>query len=80
MTTSGNMGLDALADAIAERVCARLKADNEPVYIDAKEVARRLGRSLRSVHHMAAVGTIPSVRQGTRVMFRWEQVQRALEG
>jgi excisionase family DNA binding protein len=79
MTTTGNSGLDALADAIAERVVEKIKADQEPTYISAKEVARRMGRSLRTIHHMAKTGAIPSERQGSRVMFRWADVQRTLD-
>ena len=52
MTNTGDSGLDALADAIAERVLDRIRADQQPTYIDAKEVARRLGRSVRSVYHI----------------------------
>src|ERR1019366_2283519 len=40
--TTGNQGLDALADAIAERVIARMEAASAPAYINAREVARRL--------------------------------------
>ena len=71
MTTTGNMGFDAFVDAIAERVCQRLREANEPEYLDAKEVARRLSRPLRSVHQMAKVGTIPSRRDGRRVLRAW---------
>ena len=77
--TSGNSGLDALADAIAARVVAKIQAAQEPAYIGAKEIARRLGRSLRSVHHLAKMGQIPSIRQGRRVMFSWHEVQSAIE-
>jgi helix-turn-helix protein len=79
MTDTGNLGLDALADAIAERVVDKIQAAQQPTYINAKEVARRLGRSVRSVYHMANIGTILSHRQGSRVMFRWDEVQRGLE-
>jgi excisionase family DNA binding protein len=51
----------------------------EPEQYEAKEVARRLSRPLRSIHQMAKVGTIPSRRDGRRVMFRWADVQRAVE-
>lgn len=75
MTSTGNIGLDALADAIAQRVIEQLRADREPEYIDAREAARRMGRSARSVTDMAARGTIPSHRQGKRVMFRWSEIE-----
>lgn len=78
--TTGNAGLDALADAIAERVIARLRADREPEYIDAREAARRMGRSVRSVTDMAARGSLPSHRQGKRVMFRWSEIERKING
>ena len=44
--STGNVGLDALADAIAERVIESLRADREPKYIDAKETARRWRQTL----------------------------------
>lgn len=80
MSTTGNTGLDALADAIAQRVIAQIRADREPAYIDARECARRMGRSVRSVLYMASKGHLPSVRQGNRVMFSWAEVQRTVEG
>ncbi len=77
LPTTGNAGLDALADAIADRIIARMEAREAP-FLEAKEVARRLGRSARSVTQLAAV--IPSHRQSGRVMFRWRDVERAIEG
>lgn len=79
-TTTGNTGLDALADAIADRVFARLEARDAPAYLSAREVARRLSLSLRTVQDRASRGLLPSVRVGKRVMFRWADVQRAVEG
>jgi hypothetical protein len=35
LKTTGNAGLDALADAIAERIIARMEAAQEPVSIRA---------------------------------------------
>ena len=79
MTKTGNAGLDALADAIAERVLDRINADQQPLYISAKELARRLGRSVRTIHYMAHTGIIPVERHGKRLAFRWPEVQRKLE-
>lgn len=74
--TTGNQGLDALADAIAERVIARMEAASAPAYINAREVARRLNLSVRGVQDRASRGALPSVRIGKRVVFRWAEVER----
>jgi excisionase family DNA binding protein len=76
--TTGNQGLDALADAIAERVLARMEAASAPTYISAQEVARRLNLSVRSVQDRASRGALPSVRIGKRVLFRWGDVERVI--
>jgi excisionase family DNA binding protein len=73
--TTGNQGLDALADAIAERVIARMEAASAPAYVSAKEVARRLNLSVRGVQDRASRGALPSVRIGKRVVFRWAEVE-----
>jgi len=78
-TTTGNAGLDAFADAIADRVMERIRAAQEPAFIDARECGRRLGRSRRSVLELAAKGVLPSHRQGRRVMFKWRDVERTVE-
>jgi predicted DNA-binding transcriptional regulator AlpA len=76
--TTGNAGLDALADSIADRVIARMAEREAPQYIGAREVARRLGLSPRTVHQRAKDKLLPSVRQGGRVMFSWPEVERAV--
>jgi hypothetical protein len=44
--TTGNAGLDALADAIAERVVARLQAGKDPERLmTVPEAAKYLGRT-----------------------------------
>lgn len=80
MSTTGNTGLDALADAIADRVIARLEASKAPAYLSAREVARRLSLSLRTVQDRASRGLLPSVRVGKRVMFRWAEIERTIDG
>ncbi len=58
----------------------RIRASQEPAFIDARECGRRLGRSPRSVLEMAAKGVLPSHRHGKRVMFSWADVDRTVRG
>ncbi|HXS97082.1 MAG TPA: helix-turn-helix domain-containing protein [Candidatus Limnocylindrales bacterium] len=66
--TTGNQGLDALADAIAERVTARLMAERpQQRLMDVRESARYIGRSPAALRHLIAKGDVPTVRQDNRV-------------
>ncbi len=67
MNSTGNIGLDALADAIAERVAARLDKAEEPRLMSVDKAAEDIGRSPKALRHMIANGAIPSVREGSRV-------------
>ena len=67
MTTTGNMGLDALADAIAARVLARLNESQEARLLSVNEAARYIGRTPKALRHMIANGVIPAVREGGRL-------------
>lgn len=67
MKSTGNLGLDALADAIAERVLARLNQSQEPRLLTVDEAAAYVGRTPKALRHMIANGTIPAVREGSRV-------------
>jgi excisionase family DNA binding protein len=66
VNSTGNVGLDALADAIAVRVAARLKSE-EPRLMSVNEAAVYIGRSPKALRHMIASGTVPAVREGSRV-------------
>ena len=78
-TTSGNAGLDALADAIAERVIARMLAQQEPPLMTVGEAAVYLSRGPGAVRGMIGKGILPSVRMGGRVMIRREDADRLIE-
>jgi excisionase family DNA binding protein len=77
--TTGNAGLDALADAIAERVIARIRAQQEPPLMAVGEAAKYLGRGPGAVRGMIAKGILPSVRMSGRVMIRREDADRLIE-
>jgi excisionase family DNA binding protein len=81
MSTTGNIGLDALADAIADRVIARMKAEDtdRPALLTVAQAATYLSRSQSAVRAMLAKGVLPCVRQGGRVMLRRSEVDRAIE-
>lgn len=65
--STGNLGLDALADAIAERVLARLHSSEDPRLLSVNEAAAYIGRTPKALRHMIASGAIPAVREGSRV-------------
>jgi excisionase family DNA binding protein len=67
MNSTGNVGLDALADAIAARVVAQLNQSAEPRLMSVNEAARYIGRSPKALRHLIANGTIPCIRDGSRV-------------
>jgi excisionase family DNA binding protein len=67
LPTTGNAGLDALADAIAERVLARLHSSEEPRLLSVNNAAAYIGRTAKALRHMIANGTMPAVREGSRV-------------
>jgi excisionase family DNA binding protein len=67
MTSTGNLGLDGLADAIAERILARLHQTEQPRLLSVAEAATYLGRTQKALRHMVANGVIPAVREGSRV-------------
>jgi excisionase family DNA binding protein len=67
MSTTGNMGLDALADAIAARVIARIDEGEKARLLTVNEAAHHIGRSPKAVRHLIANGDIPAVRHCGRV-------------
>ena len=79
--STGNAGLDALADAIAERVIAYMRAEsgNRPALLTVAQAATYLSRSPSAVRVMIAKGILPCVRQGGRVMLRRADVDLAIE-
>jgi excisionase family DNA binding protein len=67
VNSTGNAGLDALADAIAARVAARLNKSEEPRLMSVNEAAVYIGHTPRALRHMIADGRIPAIRDGSRV-------------
>jgi excisionase family DNA binding protein len=67
MNSTGNLGLDALADAIAERVVARVNRGREPRLLSVNEAASYIGRTAKALRHMIASGAIAVVREGSRL-------------
>jgi excisionase family DNA binding protein len=68
--TTGNAGLDALADAIAERLFARLEAAQghaKKRLLDVPAAAEYLSRTPSAIRHMIAKGILPAVRRDGRV-------------
>jgi excisionase family DNA binding protein len=67
VNSTGNAGLDALADSIAARVVARLNKSEEPRLMSVNEAAVYIGRTPKALRHMIASGNVPAVREGTRL-------------
>ena len=77
--STGNVGLDALTDAIASRVAARLRQSEEPRLLNVNEAAAYIGRTPKALRHMIASGTIPAVREGSRVHLDRADLDRWIE-
>jgi excisionase family DNA binding protein len=78
--TTGNLGLDALADAIAERVVARLQSGKDPERLmTVPEAAKYLGRTPRAIRHLISTGALPSVREGRSVHLDRNELDRWIE-
>lgn len=65
--STGNLGFDALADAIAQRVAARLNQSEERRLLTVDEAAVYVGRTPKALRHMIATGSVPVIREGSRV-------------
>lgn len=82
MTSTGNQALDALADAIAERVYQRLIAAqerNKSRLLDVSTAAEYIGRTPSALRHLIAKGTIPCVRRDGRVQLDRQDLDNWLE-
>lgn len=66
MSTTGNPGIDAFADAIAARIAERLQ-QGERRLMRIKEAATYMGVSRRTLETLMANGTLPTVREGSLV-------------
>jgi excisionase family DNA binding protein len=77
--STGNSGLDLLADAIAGRVMARMLADKPEPLLTVEEAAKYLGRSARAVRHLIATGSLPVVREGRSIRLDRRELDRWIE-
>ena len=78
-TTSGNQGLDALADAIAERVIEHMQAQTGSRLFDVRAAAKYIGRSEQALRRLAAKGAVPAVRRDGRVFLDREDLDQWIE-
>ena len=82
ISSTGNAGLDALADAIAARVLARLHNSEQPRLLCVNDAAVYIGRTPKALRHMIADGTIRAVREGSRIhldradLDRWVEMRK----
>jgi excisionase family DNA binding protein len=82
MTSTGNLGLDDLADAIAERVFQRLNAAqerNKGRLLNVSAAAEYIGRSPSALRHLIAKKTIPCVRRDRRVQLDRQDLDNWVE-
>ncbi len=82
MTSTGNQAWDALADAIAERVCERLTAAqerNKGRLLNVAAAAEYIGRSPSALRHLIAKRAIPAVRRDGRVQLDRQDLDNWLE-
>ena len=82
ITSTGNQGLDALADAIAERVFQRLIAAqerNKGRLLDVRAAAEYIGRTPTALRHLIAKQAIPCVRRDGRVQLDHQDLDNWVE-
>lgn len=82
MTSTGNSGLDAMADAIARRVVEVMRGGDSRL-LRIKEAAAYMGVSRRTLEGLMATGKIPTVREGSLVRLdrgdldQWIELRKA---
>ncbi|MFN5918034.1 MAG: helix-turn-helix domain-containing protein [Planctomycetota bacterium] len=72
--------LDELADAISERVAARLSSRPVDGLIDKREAAELLGCSIPTVERLTRSGSIPSHRVGKLRRYRASELLATKKG
>ena len=80
--STGNQGLDLLADAIAERVYRRLtggRQRDKGRLLNVGDAAEYIGRTASALRHLIAKGTIPCVRRDGRVQLDRQDLDNWLE-
>ena len=82
ITSTGNQGLDALADAIAERVFQLVTAAqerNRGRLLDVRAAAEYIGRTPTALRHLIAKQAIPCVRRDGRVQLDHQDLDNWVE-
>ena len=80
--STGSGGLDALADAIAERLFVRMNQADDCRLFSVDVAAKYIGRTPKALRHMIANGTVAAVREGGRVhldrcdLDRWIELRK----
>ena len=69
LATTGNSALDALVDAVADRIIARMNVTTDKRLFTVAEAATYIGRSQKAVRTMVERGVLPAVRDGRRLHF-----------
>lgn len=78
MTTTGNPGLDAMADAIARRVVELQRGDDARL-MRIREAAAYMGVSRRTLEGLMADGKVPTVREGSLVRLDRKDLDQWIE-
>jgi excisionase family DNA binding protein len=77
--STGNSGLDVLADAIADRVLGRLNHSDERRLLNVRDAAAYIGRTPKALRHMIAAGAVPAIREGSRIHLDRADLDRWIE-
>ena len=68
--------------SVAEQIEAGPRATARPEpegYINKRECARRLGRTVRSIDTYMAAGIVPYYKLGRTVAFKWSEVDQHIQ-
>jgi excisionase family DNA binding protein len=82
MNSTGNQALDALADAIAQRIGDRILASlerNKNRLLDVPAAAEYIGSTPSALRHLIHKKRIPCVRRGRRVQLDRQDLDNWLE-
>jgi len=82
--TTGNHGLDALADSIAQRVIEEMKNSQKeqritPRLLSVDQAAQYLSRTSAAVRRLISSGKLKSVRMDDRVFLDIQDLDRIIE-
>ena len=85
METTANTSIDALIDALAERISAKIeeKKGNWKTFrkrlLTTDEAAEYLGRTREAMQHLVSSGKMPTVRSDRRVFFDIHDLESWIE-